>query len=68
VAEGEVQGHAHFDLDASTSHVLHLLDGEGQRIVVTIGDVLDLLGAQRERRALMRKRSAQAPEPEAVIG
>lgn len=68
VAEAEVQGQARFDLGASTSHVLHLLDGDGMRIVVTIADVIDLLGAQRERRLFLRDRSADAAEPAALAG
>lgn len=68
VAEAEVSGQARFDLDASTSHVLHLLDGDGLRIVVTIADVIDLLGAQRERRLFLRDRTADAAEPAALAG
>lgn len=68
VAEAEVSSQARFDLDASTSHVLHLLDGDGLRVVVTIGDVLNLLNAQTERRALLRDRSADAAEPAALAG
>jgi hypothetical protein len=68
VAESEVSSHARFDLDASTSHVLQLIDGDGQRVVVTIADVIDLLGAQRERRHFLRDRSADAAEPAALAG
>ena len=68
VAEAEVQGHARFDIDQSTSHFLHLIDAEGLRTVVTIGAVLNLLNAQTERRALMRDRSADVAEPAALAG
>lgn len=68
VAESEVRGHARFDLDQSTSHFLHLIDATGNRIVVTIGDVLELLGAQLERRHLLSTRRVEAVEPEALTG
>lgn len=68
VAEGEVQGHARFDLDQSTSHFLHLIDAAGGRSVVTVGDVLELLGAQLERRHLLSTRRVEAVEPEALTG
>jgi len=68
VAESEVRGHARFDLEQSTSHFLHVIDADGLRTVVTIGDVLDLLNAQTERRALLRDRSADAAEPAALAG
>lgn len=66
VAESEVRGHARFDLDQSTSHFLHVIDAEGLRIVVTIADVLELLNAQTERRALLRDHGAPAAEPVAM--